>query len=431
MSLTADLLVEPECAALFEPAAFVQALLDVEAALALARAEAGRQSWSSAREVEAACRVEHFDLPRLIEAGRRGGTFVAPLVAALAARLGGEAEAQLHAGTTSQDLLDTAMALQTRRALALVEAEVFAAAEALLSLADAHPSQPALARTLLQPAGVIPLSLRLALWLQALLGGLEALRAAAAGALQLQFGGSAGQGGEEAVAVALGRRLGLAVPPLCWQTRRSEWLRLGGELALLSGAAAKVATDLALLSLPEIGEAHLAGTGGSSAMPHKRNPAALMRALAAAQAQPQRLATLLSALPQQLARALGPWQAELAAWPELVIGAHATLAALREALQGLSFDVARMQAHIDAQHGAVHAEALARALAPRIGRGAAQAQVAAWCAQLGPNRHLRDLAGAEFAAVFDAPLDESAANRVMAQWRQRLPLLKDSHVPTH
>lgn len=429
MNLTADLLAEPGCSALFEPAAFVQALLDVEAALALARAEAGLQSWPSAREVEAACRVEYFDLPALIEAGRRGGTLVAPLVAALAARLGGEAEVELHAGTTSQDLLDTAMALQTRRGLALVEAQALAAAETLLALADAHPGQPALARTLLRPAGVIPLRLRLAQWLQALAGGLEALRAAAAGALQLQFGGSAGQCGEEVVAVAWARRLGLAVPPLCWQTRRSEWLRLGSELALLSGAAAKMATDLALLSLPEIGEARFAGAGGSSAMPHKRNPAALMRTLAAAQAQPQRLATLLSAMPQQLERALGPWQAELAVWPELVIGTHATLAALREALHGLSFDVARMQAHIDAQHGAVHAEALSRALASRAGRTAAQAQVAAWCAQLGPNQHLRDLAGPEFAAVFDAPLDESAADRVLAHWWQRLPLLKDTHVP--
>lgn len=436
MSLTADLLAEPGCAALFEPVAFVQALLDVEAALALARAEAGLQSWASAREVEAACRVEHFDLAALAETGRRGGTVVAPLIAAVAARLSGEAEAELHAGATSQDLLDTALLLQTRRALVLIEVEIFAAARALLALADAHPQQPALARTLLQPAGIIPLRLRLAQWLQALMGAVEPLRAAAAGAFQLQFGGSAGQGGDAAVAAALGRNLGLAVPPLCWQTRRADLLRLGSELALLSGAAAKIAADLALLSLPEIGEASFSGAGGSSAMPHKRNPAALLRALAAAQAQPQRLATLLWALPQQLERALGPWQAELAAWPELVIGTHAALAALREALQTLSFDPARMQAHIDAQHGAVRAEALARALAQRLGRAAAHAQVAAWCAQLGPGRHLRDLAGPEFAAVFAAPLDEAAADAVLAGWRHRLPHLEpqayshgDPHAP--
>lgn len=437
MSLTADLLAEPDCAALFAPAAFVQALLDVEAALALARADAGLQSWPSAREVQAACRVEHVDLPVLMAAGRHGGTVVAPLVAMLAARLGGEAEAELHAGATSQDLVDTALVLQTRRALVLIEAEVFDAAQALLALADAHPGQPALARTLLQPAGVMPLKLRLAQWLQALLGGIEPLRAAATGALQLQFGGSAGQGAPEAVATALGRNLGLPVPALCWQTRRADWLRLGAELALLGGSAAKIAGDLALLSLPEVGEARFAGGGASSAMPHKRNPAALMRALAAAQAQPQRLATLLAAMPQQLERALGPWQAELVTWPDLVVGAHATLAALREALQGLSFDPARLQANLDAQHGALRAEALARALAPRLGRAAAQAQVAAWCARIGPALHLRELAGPEFAAVFDAPLDEAPAERVLAGWRHRLPHLRpqaythgDPHVPT-
>lgn len=437
MSLTADLLAEPDCAALFAPAAFVQALLDVEAALALARAESHLQSWASAREVQAACRAEAFDLPALTAAGRAGGTVVAPLVAALGARLGGEAEAQLHAGATSQDLLDTAMALQTRRALALIEVEVFASARALLSLADAHPGQPALARTLLQPAGVMPLKLRLAQWLQALMGAVEPLRAAAAGGVQLQLGGSTGQGGPEAVASALGRNLGLPVPPLCWQAHRAGWLRLGSELALLSGAAAKIAGDLALLSLPEVGEARFTGGGASSAMPHKRNPAALLRVLAAAQAQPQRLATLLSAMPQQLERALGPWQAELATWPELVTGTHAALAALREALQSVRFDAARLQANIDAQHGALHAEALAQALAPRLGRAAAQKQVAAWCAQLGPQRHLRDLAGPEFAAVFDAPPDETAAERVLAQWRHRLPHLQpeahghgDPHAPT-
>jgi len=437
MSLTAELIAEPACAALFEPPAFVQALLRVEAALALARADAGLQSMDSAREVEAACRAEAFDLPALVEAGRRTGTVVAPLVAALAERLGGEAEAGLHAGATSQDLLDTAMALQTRDALALVEAELFVSAEALLALADAHPLQPALARTLLQPAGVIPLRMRLAQWLQALLGAVEPLRSAAAGALQLQFGGSAGQGAPAGVAAALGKRLGLPVPALCWQTRRGDWLRLASELALLTGAAAKIAADLALLSLPEVGEARLAGGGGSSAMPHKRNPAALMRALAAAQAQPQRLAALMAAMPQQLERGLGPWQAELANWPELVVATHSTLAALREALQGLGFDTARMQAHIDARHGAVHAEALARAMAPTMGRKAAQARVAAWCARLGPGLHLRELAGPAFAAVFEAPVDDGPADAVLAEWRRRLPLLRppshasgEPHAPT-
>lgn len=437
MSLTAELIAEPACAALFEAPAFVQALLDVEAALALARAQAGLQSWASAREVEAACRVEHVDLPALVEAGRRGGTVVAPLVAALAARLGGEAEAALHAGATSQDLLDTALVLQTRRALVLVEAELFVSARALLALADRHADQPALARTLLQPAGVVPLRLRLAQWLQSLLGAVEPLRAAAAGALQLQFGGSSGQGGAPEVAAALGAHLGLPVPPLCWQTRRGDALRLASELALLSGAAAKIATDLALLSLPEVGEARFAGGSGSSAMPHKRNPAALLRVLAATQTQPQRLAALFAAQPQQLERALGAWQAELAAWPELVTATHTALSALREALQGLSFDTARMQAHIDAQHGATHAEALAQALAPRLGRAAAQVQVAAWCAQLGDGLHLRDLAGPAHAAVFDAPLDETAADAVLAGWRHRLPHLQtearghgDPHAPT-
>jgi 3-carboxy-cis,cis-muconate cycloisomerase len=146
-------------------------------------------------------------------------------------------------------------------------------------------------------------------------------------------------------------------------------------------------------------------------MPHKLNPVPLMQALAASATVPARVASLLACMPSQLERGLGPWQAELAEWPQLVLAVHATLAALSEALGTLAFDPARIQAHIDTHQGRLASEGLALALAPRFGRVQAQALVARWCAQLGPGQHLRDLAEASGelpAAQLDALFDLQA-----------------------
>ena len=148
----------------------------------------------------------------------------------------------------------------------------------------------------------------------------------------------------------MAKELGLGDPGATWHTQRDEWVGLGCELGILAGSLGKIATDVALMGqyeVREVAEPSEPGRGGSSAMPHKRNPVASMVALAAAHRAPQRVAALLAAMPQAHERALGAWQAELAEWPQLLMSAHGSARALASALPGLVIDAARMRANID------------------------------------------------------------------------------------
>ena len=174
--------------------------------------------------------------------------------------------------------------------------------------------------------------------------------------------------------------LGVAVAPGAWHTQRDVWVALGCELGLLCGTLGKIAKDIALLAQGEIAElaepsgaANGDNRGGSSAMPHKRNPVASMIALAASLRAPHRVAALLAAMPQAHERGLGDWQAELAEWPGLFLSAHGAVHALADAAAGLSVDTPRMRRNIDALHGLVFAEGAAMLLAPQLGKARAQA----------------------------------------------------------
>jgi 3-carboxy-cis,cis-muconate cycloisomerase len=179
-----------------------------------------------------------------------------------------------------------------------------------------------------------------------------------------------------AVAERLAQSLGLKCPAVAWHTQRDEWVRLGLEVAVLGGSLGKLATDLGLMAQGEVGE--LAepsgnGRGGSSAMPHKRNPVSTMIALAAARRTPQHAAALLACMDQQHERGLGNWQAELAEWPPIFLSVHGALGALNEAFAGLAVDRERMLHNIDSLHGLVFAEAVSSYLAGAIGRPKAHA----------------------------------------------------------
>lgn len=376
----------PEMVAVFDDGAVVHAMLRFEAALARAQAGRGMLPERAARAIASACDAALDDLPALVQASRRAGSLAIPLVKELTgavARHDQEASMFVHLGATSQDVIDTAMVLVTRDALALLDAGLAQLIDTLLALGERHAATPVLARTLMQPAQVTSLGFKVAGWTAPLVRARAHLQAAGARALQLQLGGAVGtlaSMGEhgDAVARAMAADLGLACPAAAWHTQRDEWVRLGLGVAVLTGSLGKVATDLALMAQGEIGELAEpsgAGRGGSSAMPHKRNPVAAMIALAAAQRTPHRAAALLAAMGQQHERGLGNWQAELAEWPGLFQSAHGALAALNEAMAGLHVDAARMLANIDAQHGMVYAGAVAAYLGAFIGKPAAHAMV--------------------------------------------------------
>ena len=377
-------LATPEMSEIFGAASMLQAMLDVEAALARAQAAEGMIPAAAAEAIAAACRVERFDLDLIVAEGTVAGTLAVPLVKRLTAEVARdapEAAAYVHWGSTSQDVIDTGVALGTRRALALIDGRVVALIDALLVLADRDGDAPMLGRTLLQPALVISFGFKLVAWVAPLVRARARLRRAAEAALQMQLGGAVGtlaaMGGlGPAVASRMAEALGLGLPPGAWHTQRDDWVALGCEVGILGGSLGKIAKDLSLLSQAEVGEVAEpsgGGRGGSSAMPHKRNPVASMIALAAALRTPQRVAALLAAMPQEHERGLGGWQAELAEWPGLFVSVHAAASALAEAMAGLTVDTARMRANIDALRGLVFAEAVSMRLARHLGKSRAHA----------------------------------------------------------
>ena len=374
----------PAMAEVFGAAAIVQGMLDVEAALARAQAAEGLIPGSAAAAIVAACRVERVDLDAIVSAGSIAGTLAIPLVTQLTARVAAvdaAAAGFVHWGGTSQDVIDTAMVLATRRAVALIDARLGDLTNALLTLVDEHGDAPMLGRTLMQPALVISVGFKLVAWVAPLVRGRQRLRDAAARALQLQLGGAVGTlsvMGDKGAAVArrMADDLQLGLAPGAWHTQRDEWVALGCEVGVLCGTLGKIATDLSLLAQGEIGEMAEpsgSGRGGSSAMPHKRNPVASMIALAASLRAPHRVAALLATMPQQHERGLGNWQAELAEWPGLFLSAHGAVNALADAAAGLTVDTARMRRNIDALNGLVFAEAAAMLLARHLGKARAQA----------------------------------------------------------
>ena len=358
MSIFEGFLSTPETLAAFDDRSFVDAMLRFEAALARAQAAVGLIPASAADSIIGSCKVELFDVARIVRESGRAGSVAIPLVKALKESVGlfnAEALPYVHFGSTSQDVIDTAMAQVTRNAVTLIEADLARATEALLQHAEQHATTPMLARTLMQPASVTSFGFKCAGWAAPLVRSQGRLRLAAGNALNVQLGGAVGtlaqmkDKGDE-VMQRMATELGLGNARATWHTQRDEWVALGCELGLMVGSLGKIALDISLLGQYEVGEVSEPsepGRGGSSAMPHKRNPVASMVALAAAQRAPQRVAALLGAMPQEHERALGAWQAELAEWPQLLMSAHGSVRALAGALPGLQVDTKRMRANID------------------------------------------------------------------------------------
>jgi 3-carboxy-cis,cis-muconate cycloisomerase len=378
-----EFLSTPQMLAVFDAGSVVQAMLDFEAALARAEAAEGLISDSAASVIAGLCRTECVDVPAIVAASGRAGSLAIPLVKDLTkavAKADAEAGQVVHWGGTSQDVIDTGMVLVTRRALALIDADLSALIASLITLAETHGHAPMLGRTLMQPASIVSFGFKVMAWVAPLVRCQQRLHTAAAGALQLQFGGAVGTLatlGSSGPAVAQRLAQGLRLPwQGCWHTQRDDWVALGCEVGVLVGALSKFARDLSLMCQGEIGELAEpsgAGRGGSTALPHKRNPVSSLVALAAAQRTPHRVAALLGAMAQEHERGLGNWQAELAEWAGLFISAHGAVRALADAAGGLQVFPQRMAEHIHDLKGLVTAEACATRLAAVVGKPKAQA----------------------------------------------------------
>ena len=345
--------------------AWLQAMLDVEAALARAQAAAGVIAAAHAEAIAAACRAERFDAAAIGAEAAAVGNPAAPLVRALRAQVGDPAADDVHRGATSQDVVDSAAMLVARGALDALLGDLAGAASAAARLAGEHRATVMAGRTLLQQAVPVTFGLKAAGWLVALDESARRVRVVRDERLAAQLGGAAGTLaalGDSGLDVLerFARELGLAAPVVPWHTARTRIAELAAALGEACGAVAKVARDVVLLSQTEVGEVREGGEGGgSSTMPQKRNPVAAVSALAGARQAPGLVATLLAAMEHEHERAAGAWHAEWAPLRALLIATGSAAAWLRDCLEHLEVDPERMRANLD---GALMAERAAGAL---------------------------------------------------------------------
>src|SRR5580693_4308198 len=401
--LLAPMLSSGPMRAVCDDAATLQNMLDFEAALARAEAATGVIPNSAAEGIASACKAAEFDLTALAEAATRSGNLAIPLVKALTARVAksdAEAARYVHWGATSQDVIDTAAMLTLRGAIEALLIDLDRAVAGFAKLARQHRDTAVVARTWLQHALPMPFGLKLAEYAAALSRARRRVRRLREETLALQFGGAAGTLaalGDKGFVVAerLAQELQLPLPEAPWHTHRDRIAEAASVLAILTGSCGKIARDVSLMMQTDVAEAFEPsgeGRGGSSTMPHKRNPVASATAPAAAAMAPNLLATIVGSMVQDHERSAGAWHAEWPTLPQLLLVTSGALAAIVDIAEGLEVDAARMRKNLDATKGLIMAEAVTMALAGRVGKSDAHHLVeAASKKALAENRHLRDV----------------------------------------
>ncbi|MFT4120384.1 3-carboxy-cis,cis-muconate cycloisomerase [Bradyrhizobium sp.] len=405
--LLAPMLSSAAMRAICDDRSMLQNMLDFEAALARAEAATGVIPPIAVAPIEAACKAGAFDMAALAEAATRSGNLAIPLVKALTAQVAktdAEAARYVHWGATSQDVIDTATMLTLRAGIHALDADLSRAIRGFAALARAHRNTAMVARTWLQHALPMPFGLKAAEYAASLARARCRLRRLRREGLALQFGGAAGTLaalGDNGLAVAerLAQELGLPLPEAPWHTHRDRIAEAASCLAILAGSCGKIARDVSLMMQTDVAEAFEPageGRGGSSTMPHKRNPVAAASALGAATMAPQLAATILAAQVQDHERSAGPWHAEWPTLPQLMLVASGALAAIVDIAEGLDVDAARMRSNLDATHGLIMAEAVTFALAEKLGKSDAHHLVeAASKRAVAEKKHLREVLSAD------------------------------------
>ncbi|MEV6840478.1 3-carboxy-cis,cis-muconate cycloisomerase [Streptomyces sp. NPDC051133] len=360
--------------------AFLQALLDAEAALTRAQAALGLAPAEAATAVTRAAVPGRFGIRSLAARARTGGNPVIPLVADLTREAGEEYGPYVHRGATSQDIMDTATMLVAVRTLGVVLADLHRTERALAALAAEHRDTVMPGRTLTQHAVPTTFGLKAAGWRSLVLDATDRVTRVR-DALPAQLGGAAGTlaafqayGAQDAATLtrAYAREVGLAAPQVPWHTLRTPIADLAGCLAFTAGALGKLGVDVLTLSRTEIGEVSEGSGGGSSAMPHKANPVRSTLLAAAARRAPQLAATLYGSLAAEDERPAGAWHAEWSPLRDLLRLVGGTAEHAAELAEGLRVHPAAMRRNLGLTRGLIVSERLSAALAPRVGRARAK-----------------------------------------------------------
>jgi 3-carboxy-cis,cis-muconate cycloisomerase len=356
---------------IFSDRARVQRMLDFEAALARGEARTGVIPGADAVAIEKQCRAEHINFQQLAHAAALAGNLAIPLVKQLTALVAENAKQSarfVHWGATSQDAIDTGFVLQLRDAAQF-------------------RTTPIPGRTWMQQALPTTLGFKTAGWLDALTRHQNRFSELLRRIQVLQFGGAVGtlaalDGKGLDVASAVADELHLELPDIPWHSHRDRIAEVATTMGLLSGTLGKIARDISLHSqseVAELSEPTAEGRGGSSTMPHKRNPVTSAVVLSAAIRVPALVSTILSAMVQEDERGLGGWHSEWESLPEIIMLAGGALHHLAETLPGLTIHSEKMRENLELTKGLIFAEAVTMALASKIGRQQAHELVEAAC----------------------------------------------------
>ncbi|MDR6548158.1 3-carboxy-cis,cis-muconate cycloisomerase [Chryseobacterium rhizosphaerae] len=398
MSLYSHLFYSTEIEELFADSRQIAFLLEAEAALALAQSKCGIIPEKEAKIIAECCKVELIDIEQLKLEIRLGANATIPLVKQLTRIVKNndfEASKYVHFGATSQDIIDTATMLSIHHFTVWMDDTLLALKKVLFNLTKKYRNTLMIGRTLLQQAKPITFGLKTALWLESIRRIEQQLQSTKSHILRVQLAGAVGSRSKklsEEVLQAFSRQLDLAYS-VAWHTERDPIAFFASELGVLSGFLGKISKDISLLMQTEVGEAFegkAEGKGGSSTMPHKRNPVTCAAILANTTRTPQLVATILSAMPQEHERSAGLWHAEWETLTDLCRLTAGSLEKTVELLMDLEIDTEQMKHNLELTKGLIFAENVSLLLTPRMGKKTAHKLVERACIiAVEENKHLK------------------------------------------
>jgi 3-carboxy-cis,cis-muconate cycloisomerase len=400
MSLYSELFYSSEVNELFSDQNTVAALLVSESSLAQAQAEVGIISKESADIISNCCHIDFIDIEKLKKDIKLGGNAAIPLVQQLTKVVKSkdfEASKFVHFGATSQDIVDTGSILQIAQYINVLESKLLALKAELIKITKKHKNTVMVGRTLLQQARPITFGLKTSAWLEGVCRSIDRLVEMKARLLVVQLSGAVGSQNKNIsndVINSFAQFLGLS-PSFSWQSQRDNLNEFGSKLGILTGSLGKIARDVSLLMQTEVGEVFegaAEGKGGSSTMPHKRNPVTCAAILANATRVPHLVGSMLSAMIQEHERSAGNWHAEWEVLTEIMLLTAGSLEKTVELIEGLEVDEKRMLTNIEITQGLIFAENVSLALASKIGKIQAHELVEKACkTAISKKKHLREV----------------------------------------
>ena len=357
--LADSIFTTPQMETIFSDESELRFMLAFESALATAQAAVGDIPVEAAEIIANACWQTDWATEQIREQTLMSGNPAIPFVNLLKERVGQKSSKTVpyvHKGATSQDIIDTTLMSQLKQAFVLIKNDLDKLGGQLITLAQTYQHTPMIGRTLLQQALPITFGDKVTGWLDGLLRSIERVQRATSECIVVQLGGPVGNGkslGEHgpAIRAQVAATLELGTTTYAWHTQRDRLAEIAATLGILNGSLGKLASDVILLMQTEVGELRegaAEGKGGSSSMPHKRNPVTSTFMVAIAHRTPALVASILGAMIQPHERAAGTWHSEWPAIRELVKLTAANLNHANDLLRDLEVDTERMRQNLNA-----------------------------------------------------------------------------------